>query len=198
MADQTIKINEGTGKGLHTWERVIGGVTLQDEIILQGEHNLPTYVIPFGASVATGNDHLLQIMAGSSLNVRIREIYLSQDTLATTANRDSIQVIRLTTAGTGGSAITPQKHDPADAASGATAQTLPSTKGTEGTTLIQFLLPMAQTAPFPGLVYQWQHTAFQKPLMIAAGTANGLAIKSLAAIAAATVRGYVIFDESSF
>jgi hypothetical protein len=151
-------------------------------------------------SLATVNDHLLQIMAGSSNYVRIRRIHIEQANNATAAAFGVIEIWRLTTAGTGGTAVTPAKFDTGDAAAGATAMTLPTAKGTEGTLLFRPVMLWRQavsatTAQYDD-VFEWTQHPGQKPIIIPAGTSNGIAIKSTTATASATVSMWVEFVET--
>ena len=73
MAESFINQTEGSGKKSHTWDRTIGANTIQDEFVLPGEFPYTSYTIfANGVSIATANDHCLQIMAGASLPVRVR------------------------------------------------------------------------------------------------------------------------------
>lgn len=203
MAEAFINLTEGSGKKAHAWDRTIGANTVLDEFTLPGEYPLASYTVYFSnISIATANDHVLQIMAGSSLNVRIRRIWYEQNGNATTAARDEITLLRLTTAGTGGTTVTPAKLDNGDSAAGATAMTLPTAKGTEGTILRGSVLIMRQaiattgTQPEEGIL--WEQHPGMKPWIIPAGTSNGIAIKHVTAIAGANVNGFVDFVETSF
>lgn len=177
--------------------------TVQDEKVILGEQYLASYMIVADASTATVNSHLIQIMAGASLRVRVRRIEIHQLVMATTAAIMSVGFYRLTTAGTGGGAVTPGSLDPADAASGATAMTLPTGKGTEGTLIAAVAPYMMQTVGAsaqldqPIVVLDFDRLR-SKPLIIAAGTTNGLAIKNLTAIAGGQVRIDVWIDEASW
>lgn len=204
MAEQIVQVTEGAGKKLHTFERTIGANAVQDEVVLHGEPYLASYVAIGGSvSVATANSHPLQLMAGSSLNVRVRRIRVWQTGLATTANIYNCELRRLTTAGTGGTVITPNPLDTGDAASGATAMTLPTVKGTEGVLLgwatSYWVQTISASTPTTEPLFVWDFE-FQrtKPLIIAAGTSNGIAVKNIPGIAGAQVVVEVIFNESSF
>ena len=121
----------------------------------------------------------------------------------TTANLCLFELVRLTTAGTGGTAITPGRFDPSDAAAGATAQSRPTAKGTEsGTALWSTTLVMRQaiaaTGTQPEETYEWVALPGMKSLIIPAGAANGFAIKTLSGTAGATVIATVEFVETSF
>lgn len=197
MAEGFINLTEGSGKKAHTFQRVIGANTVEDEYVLVGEQSLASYNIvtaAAGISTATANSHLLQIMAGASLHVLVRRIRVFQLAVVTTAAIDALEIVRLTTAGTGGTAITPAPRDPADAASGATAMTLPTVKGTEGTFVDRATAQWTQTiatqagAGLNTLVseFSWEDLRL-KGLRIAAGTANGIALKNPTARAGGTV-----------
>jgi hypothetical protein len=208
VAESFINLTEGSGKKAHTFQRVIGANTIEDEVMLIGEQYLATYNIPTaaaGISVATANSHLLQIMAGASLVVFVRQIRIYQLAAATAAAIDAIEIVRLTTAGTGGTAITPAPRDSADAASGATAMTLPTVKGTEGTFIERATAQWTQTIATQSggkqavLVseFDWDDLR-QKSVKIPAGTANGIAIKNPTARAAGTVIIQAVITEANF
>lgn len=172
---------------------------VQDQKIILGEPYVATYSIPFTVSTSLGTDHLLQIMAGASLNVRIRAIYMAQGSAASAAGTQQIQVLRLTTAGTGGSAITPTAYDTSDAASGATAMSVPTSKGTEGAVLLRLIYPIVTTLPVQYAPQpQWFQEENHKPIIIPAGTANGIALKPVVAISGMNLTGYVEFSETSY
>lgn len=204
MAESFVNVTEGSGKKLHAFQRTIGANTVEGQTIVVGEQYLAEYTVATVAQVttATANSHLLQVMAGASNRLRIRRIEVSQSGLATTAAFMQVAIYRLTTAGTGGTSITPQLLDPADSAAGATAMTLATVKGTEGALLWTGSLYMQQTAgaslgqpdelmlDFDGLR--------RKPIHVAAGAANGIAIKNIDAVAAGDVLITVTLDESSF
>jgi hypothetical protein len=205
MPESLVQVTEGSGKKLHTWQRTIGANAVEDEVILHGEPMLATYTVATASalSVATAASHVLQIMAGASLNVYIRRIRVYQFGLATTAAIGSLQLFRLSTAGTGGTALTPAPHD-ADPASGATAMTLPTVKGTEGTIVGIATAQFIQTVPTGGvgaapLLASWDFDNLKaKGLRIPAGATNGIAIKNATATAAATVVVEVVFVEANY
>lgn len=204
MAESIVQVTSAGTTKLHTWQRTIGANNVEDEFVIPGEYPLASYtVVPTGSvSVATANDHILQIMAGASLNVRIRRIRFEQSGNATTAAIGILEIWRLSSAGTGGTAVTPAKLDTGDAASGATAMTLPTVKGTESVLVMRSALIYRQavsaTAAGVDDAWEWVQQPGQKPLIIPAGAANGIAIKSGSAIAAGTVIPYVEFVETSF
>lgn len=195
MAESIVQLNTGTGgPKLHTFNRTIGANSVEDEVVIAGEQYLATYrVATAQVSLATANSHLLQIMAGASLNVYVRSIRIFQAAVVTAAAINAIALFRLTTAGTGGTALTPQPLDSSDAASGAAAMSLPTVKGTEAATQLDFvecywLQTMPTAVDFAPLraVFSFDGPR-SKALRIPAGATNGLAIKNLTANAAGTV-----------
>ena len=200
MTEQFVQVTEGTGKKLHTYQRSIGGNLVQDEVVVRGEPYLAAYCArTAGISTATAASHTLQIMAGASLRLYIREIHIWQMAAASAAASGRFDVVRLTTAGSGGTAIPTPTFDPADTSAGATAQALPSTKGTEGD-IIMFL-PVGFSGALPATeahTVRWVASDMSKAIIVAAGTSNGIAIKCASAIASATVAIDVVFSEASF
>lgn len=204
MAESIVQVTEGTGKKLRTNSRAIGANTTEEEYVLLGENGVASFTIAPGgtASTATANSHLMQIMSGATNKVRIRRIEIYQVAMATAAAMMTLQIARLTTAGTGGTAVVPNPLDTVDAV-GATSMLLPTVKGTESqlmwTGAVYMMQTIAASAPAlnPILVVDFDRPR-SKPLLIPAGTTNGIAIKNVTAIAAATVLIQVWFDETSF
>lgn len=203
MTESIVQVTEGAGKKLHTNSRTIGANTVEDEIVVLGENYLNGFTVVAGnVSTATANSHLLQIMAGASLKVRVRRIEMHQDGLATAAVLMETRLYRLTTAGTGGGVITPGTLEPGDTAT-ATAMSLPTAKGTEGTLMAIAKPYMLQTigasTPHINPVLVWDFDRPRsKPVILAAGVTNGIAIKNVTAVAAGTVMFDVWIDEMNF
>lgn len=196
---------DSTGKKVHTFQRTIGANAIEDEVVLLGENYLAGYTVTTpiaGISLGTVASHLVQVMAGATLKVRIRRIVFYQTVAATAAANFQVGLYRLTTAGTGGTVVTPSLLDPSDVASGATAMTLPTVKGTEGALLDYFAPLVWQTAPAAGANVPFAMFDFEslrsKPLIIAAGVANGIAVKAISSIPGASASLVVYLDESNF
>lgn len=175
----------------HTNQRSNGADTVEEYVGPTAEPYLATYTISVTAAIsaATANAHLLQIMAGASLRVGLRRLRVTQMVNGTTQN-NQMSIHRLTTAGTGGTSYTPAPHDPADSASGATAMTLPSSKGTESTALWTGAVLTHATVTTVGLnpILDLDWTRERgKALWIAAGATNGLALKNITGSASTTV-----------
>lgn len=205
MVAANVQITQGAGTRMATSSYTEGGVTVHDEKVLLGETYLPTYTVCLLANIstATANSHLLQIMAGASNKVRVRRIEIYQSVMATTATILGLGIYRLSTAGTGGTAYGVNPLDPSDGAADATAMSLPTVKGTEGALLHLGGMLMMQTLgastllTLPGYVLDFDRRR-SKPLMIAAGTANGIAVKNTAAIAGGSVNITVWLDLTTF
>jgi hypothetical protein len=178
-------------------------VVLDQKVIL-GEQYLASYMVTplAGVSTASANAHLLEIMAGASLNVRIRKIQIYQVTNATTVAIGKFIIFRLSSAGTGGTVVTPAPLDPSDTAAGATAMTLPSAAGSEGAQVFAGSNTLQQTTnvsiPYGPILALDFDTLRTKPLLIPAGAANGICIKNITAIAATTLYINVWITETSF
>jgi hypothetical protein len=171
-------------KNAHTWQRLVGATNVEDEFTLPGEFPLASYTAyAVSVSGATAASHAMQIMAGAALNVRIRRIMIHGE--AATAGTVRFEIMRLTTAGTGGTVITPSKLDNGDPAAGFTVMTLPTVKGTEGAAVWPITVGEAAAAPQTSANSDgWVQHPYSKPLIIPAGIANGITLKVTGAIAA--------------
>jgi hypothetical protein len=204
MPESLIQFTEGSGKKVHTFQRTIGANNVEDEVVIAGEQYLASYILTAQAvGLGTANAHLIQVMAGASLRVRIRRIEVWQRVLATAAGFKEMQLTRLTTAGTGGAGVTANPLDPADAAAGFSCQITPTVKGTELGILAwanpYFVQTAAASLSFPQPLFVWDFDRPRsKPLILAAGTANGIALKVITADAAAQVSWTMWCDESSY
>lgn len=197
------QFSEGTGRKAGSVQGLDGGGnTVDSPVFVLDEPFLATYSIGTNTalSTATANSHLLEIMAGASLHVWVRRLVVTQRAAAGATAVCTFGLYRLSTAGTGGTSLTPAPHDPADTA-GCTAMALPSSKGTE-TTLLQpqtGSLWSAIPATDDMRVVGWDFTTRRsKGLRIPAGTSNGLCLKNLDAVASATVVVYAEVCESDY
>lgn len=197
MAESTVGVTVAAtpDKNLHTNSRTIGANTVEDEVTILGEPYLATYsATAQNVSLATADSHVIQLMAGASLIVRVHRIVLAS--VGGTAGNVRLTLLRLTAAGSGGTVITARPYDTADSASGATAMTLPTTKGTEGVTLGTHVFGFPDTSSRHE-VWEWVAKDNIKPIYIPAGTANGIAIKN-SAIASVGADIVIEFTEANF
>jgi hypothetical protein len=203
MTRSNIALTEGGGaKKTATVERTIGGVVVQSQSVVAEDSDLPTYNACASAiSVATTADHVVQLMAPAGAYVRIHRISIEQVASAGTAALQTFNLYRLSSAGTGGSAITPRPFDASDTA-GATAMSLPTAKGTEGVLLMSTVLVLRQallaTSSQMDDYWEWRQTPGKKPIIIPSGTTNGVAIKIGTGTASATVTVNIEFTETAW
>ena len=205
-AGSFIQVTNGSGPKVSTGATYTeNSNVVQDQKVIIGEPYLASYAIAPGTSslLTNANVHALEIMAGASLNVRLRRLVVYMHTLPGTANFLGIELWRLTTAGTGGTAVTPAPLNPADSASGATAMVVPTAGGTESTRLWSALVMLPQavstTMPWPPLIdLDFDEMERTGPIIIAAGTTNGLALKTTVAFSGAAIRVNALITETSF
>ena len=204
MATSYVSFNEGTARKVRTFQRTDGANTVEEWMYAESEPTLDTYSVQ-ATNIAgvTADSHLLEVMAGASLRVGIRRIRISQFAAASTTRLARFGVYRLTTAGTGGTAVTPLPLDPASGTVGATAMTLASSKGTEAATavggihsnVIQSTITNQLGNPILDLDFGRER---EKALWIAAGASNGICIKNLVADATVTYDIYTTFVEAGW
>jgi hypothetical protein len=206
VAESIVQVTEGVGKKLHTNSYTVGANTVEDEFSVPGPYPYATYSITSafsGVTTATSGDDIFQIMAGASLKVRIVAIDVYGTTI-TAAAELSWTVMRLTSAGTAGTAITPRPFDSADAAAGATAAVgVPNaTHGTAGVTLDFGRVWPPQTVGAGGqsgsVSWSWREDPNSKPLIIPAGTTNGIALRVNTGRAGSIVVCSARFVETAF
>lgn len=197
MTVSSIEVTPGSGKHIHTASRSISSVTREDQYVQQGESDYATYTqVVSNVSAATSADHVLQIMGDGTNYCRIKRVEIQQRALAASATTMVIQLIRLSTAGTGGATVTPRGHDAADTYAGA-AMALPSAKGTEGVTLHQWYLPIVAAQPMIERIV-WDSRLDAKPYIFGSGTANGVCLKVVTGVASVTLDINVEFVVTSY
>lgn len=197
MSESYVQVTEGSGKKLHAKQRTIGANIVEDEVVVFGEQYLPTYRVRTASiSLATANSHLIELMAGATLKLRIRRILVAVSVPATASNTILLRVQRLSTAGTGGSAQGIPRHDTSNPAAGATAMTLPTAKGTIGDLLI--IEPLVVLSTHNESFWRFEPHRLSEAIVVPSGTSNGLAIENLSAVAGASVVVSIEFAESSF
>lgn len=207
MADTYLEVSSGSGTKLaHESYTDSNADTVLDQKARIGLPYLPTYTLSVSTaiSMATANEHLLQIMAGAANRLTLLYLCVTQVAIATAAAVKEFALFRLTTAGTGGTAVTPRAANPATGAVDGSAMTLPTAKGTEGnqlwtgTGLVFFTVPTTGQL-WPLVCLDWRGALRSQAPEIAAGTSNGLALKIIPSDAGApTVRIYAEFFERSY
>ena len=152
-----------------------------------------TYTL-LASSIATTTSasHILQVMGDGTNYGRLHRLKVQQVTLAGAEALAQLQIVRLETAGTGGSAVSARPFDLADTDPyGGGGMTLPSSKGTEGDVLLQERMLLIDSAiddvGGPYARWEWYANDFAKPIVFGNGTADGLALKIVTGIATSTV-----------
>lgn len=204
MSETFYNATEGSGKKLHTYDKVIGANTVHDEAVVIGEAPLPGFSANSPTvSIATANSHVMQLMAGASLNLYVRRIMVYLAGLATTAVNAEFRLFRLTTAGTGGTSTSSPAWDTSLGGGGAAAMTLPTVQGTEGSRMwigdAQLTQTVSATPGKDSLLFDLLFDGAHLPaLRVPAGTANGIAFKNVTAVAGATVAINMFWTEATF
>jgi|GEM_PF-3526577 hypothetical protein len=207
MPESLIALTPGSGaKNARTFSRSILSNTVEEQAFFLAEPNMAAYEFDSAAiSAATAASHMLQIMAGGSLNLYIRWIAIWQLGLATAAAIDEIDIFRLTTAGTGGGGVVAAPIDTSDAAAGAAGMTLPTVKGTEGVLVHRFSIQWTQTIAAQSGGRESSLIGFVdfeklrgKALRVPLGATNGIAVKNVTARAAATAFVIAAIGEAPF
>lgn len=205
MANTTVAVTAGSGTLLRHNSRTISSNTVLEQHVQLADYHEATYnVVTAATAITTAASHTVQIMAGGTLPVYLRRIRVFQIVAVTTGVIVNWDVLRLTTAGTGGTAVTPSPLDSTDSASGCTAMTLPTAKGTESTVLYRASSQIIQTvgAIGPGqnpllLDLNFDDLRIKVP-RIAAGTSNGIALKQVTGASPATVYVVATVTEASY
>lgn len=203
MGNAYFTIDEGVDKNIATWSRTVDAATVHVQKVAVDEAFMATYTITVftAVTISSADKHIVQIMAGGTNRVYLRRLRFWQAANATTTQNISLVVYRLTTAGTGGTSYTPVALDPSSSAAGATAMTVPTSKGTEGSLLDQWFPTIHTTATTVGLRpmldLSWDGLREQSPT-IAAGTSNGIAVKCQSSDATATIAWQATICEASY
>lgn len=192
-----MQITEGSGKKLHTFDRVVGANTVHDEIVVVGAPYLAAYSVVANALTIAGNDKLLVLFAGASEKLRVYRIRVQQAAIASAGDLLVFGISRTTSAGTGGTVLTPHPHETTDAAS-ASAISKPTGGAALGVEIGRRFAPLLSTYPM-GTFTEWVAVDGVKPIVIPAGTANGLAVVALGTPAGTpTVNVEIVFSAANF
>lgn len=189
MAESLIAVTEGSGKNWRTNQRTIDSSDVEDLRVVPAEPADPTFTaLASGIATTTSASHLIFIQADGTNYTRIKRIYVEQVAAAGSSTLAQLQIIRTSTAGSGGGAITARPMDTADAYTG-TIQTLPSSKGTEGVTLLQKRLWLPNSIAAQPNSWEWVagEQDNRKPIVIGVTSTDGICLKIVTGIASATV-----------
>jgi hypothetical protein len=173
-------------KYLHTQSRSYSGTTKEDQLFLKAYPTRVTYRAYASAVITTTSaSHLIFIQADGTNYTFINGLYIKQTTLAGAAATANIQLVRTSTAGTGGGAISAYPMDASDTSPyGGTIQTLPTAKGTEGVTLDGFPVALVAAQPMDTRnQYFYRFDDDEKGIVIGTATTDGIAVKLITGIA---------------
>lgn len=181
--------SDAPDKYLWTYQYTVGGTASQEQVYVPGPAPWPTYdFVASQITLATANSHLLFIMADGTNYDRIKSIRIMPRALPTASAAALIRLFRVTSIGTGGTAVNGGAFDSSDGYGG-TAQALPSSLGTEtGVALAQWSWHIPGTAyTFNPYDIYWEAPEGGKEIIFGNGTATGIAIKNVSAISGAFV-----------
>lgn len=190
-SDSSIAILQATSpdKYLHSSSRSYGGTTKEDQYTHLADPARVTYAaFAQAVSIATSAAHAIFIQADGTNYTKIWGIDVQEVGLPS-ASLANFLVIRTTTAGSGGTSVSGFPMDGADTSPyGGTIQTLPTAKGTEGSTLFGYRLPLAAANPLTlDNKWSWRADANQKPITIGTAATGGICLKIVTGITSATV-----------
>jgi hypothetical protein len=189
VATSLIAFTDGSGKNWESFQRTRNSTAYENLVVLPGEPAQPTFTALASSIVTTtGASHLIMLQADGTLYTRIKRIMVEQVVGATTATLAQLQIVRVSTAGTGGSAITARGLDAADSYAG-TIATLPTVKGTEGNILLQKRLWLLQTVNTQPNMWEWVSSPSdgRKAITIGPTSTDGIVLKIVTGIATSTV-----------
>ena len=199
--DSYIQVNEGADRSVSFVQRSKASNTVEETVVVSSLPYIPTYVVSTTTAVAlaTANSHVLQVL-GSTLNrTLLRSLEVTQLANAVASTRVAFQLLRVTDAGTGGTAITANQNDPVDPETTAAGMTLPSSKGTEDELLGTWTGTVLAAAAAAGHDYVlkvvFPEDGHSKPPTIAAGATTGLVLKNITAEPSATLHVRATFEE---
>lgn len=200
MAESELAVTPGSGLNLRTNSRTIAGNTRHEQAMIPGEGSLPTYTaIGISIAVTTSGDHVLFIQGDGTNYCRLRRLEIKQATAPGASGTLDLRLLRTSTAGSGGTTVSPRPFDAADTDPFAgVCQTRPSSKGTEGNQLLQCRV-QTNTTNSSSTPYLWRaDQANSKPIIWGTSTANGLVLKVQTGVATVTVDVELEFTVSSF
>ncbi len=199
MTVSAVAVTEGSGKNLWTDSRSVSSVTREAQYVLPAENAYPTFIaLASNISIATSLDHIIFVQADGTNYSRLRKVEITcTNDIPAAASVARFFLRRTTTAGSGGSSATVSAYDGADSYTG-TSQTLPSSKGTNGSVLWDFWLPMPASLGDQLVQRTWVQHPQSKPIIFGTGTGAGICLEVQTGIASATVSVMLEFAVTSF
>ncbi len=202
MSVSTIGVADAAApdKYLHTEQRTISGTAREDQYVLPGQSQNPTYsVSAINVSTATANSHILQIMGDGTNYSRLQRLYITPTAdIPAAVTVGNFILARLSSAGTGGGSVAVRPYDTADSY-GVAGMTLATSKGTEAGTLYDWRMVLPGTLANGGhdrIV--WEALPGMKPIIFGPATSSGIAFKNVTAIASCTVDVVAEFTTTTY
>jgi len=195
-----VSIDEGSDRKMATVQRTIDSETVEQSEVAVTLPYIATYVVTTQTAVAlsAANSHVFQLLGSESHRVLLRRLEVFQKADAAADTRIEFELVRVDTAGTSGTALTPVPTDEVDDATTAEGMTLPSSKGDEGDSLgfrTGTVLAEPATAGHDHVLLLDYYSISSKPPTIAAGGTTGIVLKSITTDADATVHVVATFEE---
>lgn len=194
---------DSTGKRVRALRRTVGGLDVYERAMVLAESLTgeliprwyPTYSVAVVASAVAANKHHLVIFNGSTRIIRILRVYLYPEvTAAITGFPMGYRLIRTTSAGAGGTALTVNKMDTADPdlPAGVTVWTNPTTAPTLGPVIVAGATNPEETGgtSFPSILYEWW--PWEKPLTLR--TNEGITVQQYGTAGAGLINVVAIFQ----
>lgn len=160
--------------------------------------SLPTkrFAIPFTIGATAAAD-AFAIESSATKRARIRRVVITNPGTATAQTVFTAQLLRTTTAGSGGT-VTPAPFDDTHAAYSGICRSGVGVGGTAGTVLAEIGLVATATASpitaFPPVILNFEEALCPTTK---AGVANGISLRLTVGAGAANFKGFVEFDEES-
>lgn len=200
MAVSTIAVADSdvADKYLHTWQRTISGTAREDQFIQHGQAVYPTYTVVVQASTAgtAAASHILQVMGDGTNYSRLTRLRVWA-CAASSATQERFTLLRLSSAGTGGTAATVSAYDSADTYAGEAKHSLIASKGTEGAVLLDWVTLYPTSTAEPSY-YEWKAEPGVKPIVFGSATSDGIALKNANAVTGAVVDVHAEFVTTSY
>ena len=203
MSENSIAVTTGVGKNIHTIDRTVASILVQDQVVIPGLFPFDTFIASAAAvSAANAGDDMLQLMAASSMHLHVVRVRVEQMAPVGTAAYTDLQLLRITTAGTLGTAVTPTKLNNGSAATGVgMSGILNANRGTAGASIFQRAIEPIQTAPAgggPTPFWEWTKSEYGSAIVIPGGGSNGIAIRNGHARASLTLNVEIEFFEATY
>lgn len=201
MSESSLPLTDGDGSaGLRVNNQTIGGTAVDTQYVAVGQTGNPTYTMRFqDVSMATANAHLAVIMGNGTAYPKIHEIYITQGGTATGTAVPEFAVLRVSTVGTGGTAVSARPFNPSNTSPySGSCFVLPSSAGSEGDILLNGGMNVRTVNTGVVQPFKWEQGLATEPIISGNGTASGIAIKNLRAVVGGTAAGYIVFSAADW